>query len=321
MQNDSSDSAAWIKPTLPSLSQSYGVSKAASATLDTFSYNKIYSPHLFLFRRLLRVITERNLQEVNNSGGAGIFIGDGATFEVEKNTISDRSKKTIWAAVKRAKITVPKHFTAEPKWNDEIYRRLKAVLIEVEVLSQNKIRQHPNIAPLIGYSWDETSLGYAPVLFMELAPFGDARRFFSSTQLTDEERIALCQDVASGLEALHKNSITHGDVKLENILIYNGDSTRFIAKISDFERSPQAEDQYLYRGTKAYNAPEVQNAHASSQAALIPCTQLWLCDVFSFGLLTLEVLSNAHWYGKLEGGNVLAQQIQCGFMAGMLFRY
>jgi serine/threonine protein kinase len=267
----------------------------------------------------MRVIVEREISEVFFGMGEelGIPIGDGATFQVEKKRTYVSKIGMKWVAAKRAKVVVPKRFTAELSMNDETYRRLKAVLLEVEVLSHPRIRQHQNIAPLIGYTWDETASGYAPILVMELATFGDARKLLSSTKLSDEEKVALCGDIASGLEALHTCSIVHGDVKLENVLIYPGSSSRFTAKISDLERSPQSGDLYLYRGTKVYNAPEVQNAHTLNQPLLVSSTQLWLCDVFSFGLLTLEVLSNANWYGELPGGEMLAEKVLGSNIAGM----
>jgi serine/threonine protein kinase len=321
MESSSDDSAAWIKPGLPSSSQSSSISKALSARLEPFD---IHSSHLSLLNRLMRVILIRSIPEVNflDSKQSGIFLGGGATFEVEKRWLRPSFKESsVQVAAKRARVVVPKQFTAGLRLDDEAYRRLKAVLFELEVLSHSRIRQHKNIAPLIGYSWDETISGYAPMLAMELATLGNGRSFLSSTQLSDREKIDFCGDIALGLDILHICSIVHGDVKLENILVYPGSSSRFVAKISDFEGSPQNGDEGLYRGTKIYNAPEVQHADNLNQHIGIAKSKLWLCDAFAFGLLTLEVLSGASWYGDLQGGHDLVEQVLNGCMAGMSLEF
>lgn len=312
MESQDGDSAAWLKPGLPSSSHSCSVSKALSAGLDSVA-SKNNSPHLSLLHRLVRIIEERRVLGVS-SEGFGVPIGGGATYQVEKKMVAlDEEQgtdiKTRWtfAAAKRAKVLVPKKVTAELGASDETYRRLQAVLLEVEILTHPRIRRHPNIASLLGYAWDETAAGYAPILIMELATSGDARNFLASEELSDEAALSLCRDIASGLEALHVNSIVHGDVKLENILIYTGTNGQYLAKVSDLERSPQNGDCNVYRGTKIYNAPEVQAAQQRDNP--IPRAELWLCDVFSFGLLVLEVLSRARWYGELPEGDALVAQV------------
>jgi serine/threonine protein kinase len=269
----------------------------------------------------MRILVQRKIQAVSfpDTEEFGIELGDGATFKVEKKIVRNaETEKMKWVAVKRAKVSVPKMFSRELDITSEAYIRLKAVVLEVEILSHPLVRQHPNITTLLGYSWDETAWGYAPVLVMDLATFGDGRRFLRSNQLSDDEKVALCDDVASGLEVLHTCNIVHGDLKLDNILIYPGASGRYTAKISDLESSPQSGDQYHYRGTPIYNAPEVHDdANKSNKRRLSSISQLSLCDAFSFGLLTLEVLSGVYRYTELPRGNDLMHLISVGTKEGM----
>jgi serine/threonine protein kinase len=314
-----------IKARLPwstNSTESSGISKSISARLDIIESTS-NSPHLFLLARLLRILVQRKIREVFflPTEEFGIDLGDGATFKVEKRMVYNaempETQTLKWVAVKRAKVSVPKMFSGELDITSEAYIRLKAVVLEVEILSHPLVRQHPNITTLLGYSWDETVWGYAPVLVMDLATFGDGRRFLRSNQLSDDEKVALCDDVASGLEVLHTCNIVHGDLKLDNILIYPGASGRYTAKLSDLESSPQSGDQYHYRGTQIYNAPEVQDANNPNKRRLSSISQLSLCDAFSFGLLTLEVLSGVYRYTELPRGNDLMHLISVGTKEGM----
>ncbi|RSM04492.1 hypothetical protein CEP52_006847 [Fusarium oligoseptatum] len=114
---------------------------------------------------------------------------------------------------------------------------------------------------------------------MEMATYGNARSFTSNRDLTETEKFTLCGHVASGLDFLHASGIVHGDVKQENVLVFSDDqsTTGFIARITDFERSPQSGQNVRYTGTARYNAPEVQTGCAEVEPE-----QLWRCDVFAF---------------------------------------
>lgn len=261
-----------------------------------------------LLSKLLRRCAASDLTEIEfpSEERYGIGLGDGTTYKVEKKRFWRPMRESYrWVAAKRAKFVIP-NAPGEIRFADTAERnRLRAVLLEIEILSHAPLKKHANIARLLGYSWDQDVPGYAPVLVMELADFGTLQSLLDSQHLSDNERKGLCFDVACGLEALHECMIVHGDVKLENILVFADSQKRFVAKVSDFEHSLLDNDLTGYQGTPIYNAPEVhlQRHYATSGVSsrqTIPSAELPMCDVFSYGLLVFEVFCNGKRYHEFE---------------------
>ncbi|KAI2473461.1 hypothetical protein F4781DRAFT_380410 [Annulohypoxylon bovei var. microspora] len=266
------------------------------------------SPNLVLLTKLVRIITVRNITEFSLNFGRRETLGEGATYHVSRtnaDTLQDTfrgKEKEYIVAVKVAKLNIGRSLK-DMGTNETEHRRLKVIISELDMLSRPSVREHPNIASLMGFSWNETTFGYAPCLVMELATLGTARSFTTSKgqALSDLEKLTLCRDIASGLSFLHAHSIVHGDVKQDNVLIYEDKNAAggFIAKLSDLERCPQASESQTYTGTTLYNAPEVLS---SSRGSIKP-DMLWRCDVFSFGLLSFEVLASLTWRSVLQKQN------------------
>ena len=256
----------------------------------------------------------------------GIALGDGTTYKVEKKKLWQANRRTWrWVAAKRAKFMVPK-IEGEMRVVDRAERnRLRAVLLEIEILCHPPLKGHPNVAALLGYSWDEVALGYAPVLVMEIADFGSLQRLLSSEKLDESERQRLCLDIACGLEILHQCMIVHGDVKLENVLVFPHPERRFVAKLTDFEHSLLDGDSPRYQGTPVYNAPEVFLLNQPSIVPngrldpIIPTAKLPMCDVFSYGLLVFETLCNGKRYYEFEESREL--QLPLTTESGSMFTH
>lgn len=316
MASDQTENLSWGRPSLPPPSKS--ISKVLAEQLQPVD-NAVASPILALLTRLVRTLVARGINEFMTGHTLGTPLGEGATYQVKemksqpwKDYFPRASAKEYCIALKTARVRIPRHFK-EIKMSDEEHDRLKVVLFEIEVLSHPAIRKHPNIASLVGFSWDETARGYTPCLVMDLATFGDARNFTSKRELSEEEKLALCRDIASGLDFLHACKIVHGDVKQDNVLIYADENTKtgFTAKISDLERSPQSTEGLRYTGTTSYNAPEVQDGGNSIEPG-----DLWRCDAFSFGLLALEVFSSLKRYEDISGDGELRSRVEKGGRLG-----
>lgn len=114
-------------------------------------------------------------------------------------------------------------------------------------------------------------------------------------------RHQLLLDVVSGLEALHRLHIVHGDVKPDNILIYKdsagNEKVPLCAKISDFGvcvdlESP--EDKLTidsYYGTEDWRAPEASD-YARWQGDAFNPDVMFRFDSYSLGLLILSTFIN-----------------------------
>ena len=68
---------------------------------------------------------------------------------------------------------------------------------------------------------------------MEYASAGTLREKFSS--FNDKEILKIIKQILCGLSLLHDHKIIHGDINLDNILLFSEGSLSY--KIGDFDRS------------------------------------------------------------------------------------
>jgi len=169
---------------------------------------------------------------------------------------------------------------------------LEAVRLELNALTHPPIRKHPHIVDIIGLSWarlDADSYLSLPVLYLEFAAHGSLAQYLADNEVSPRDRIGLAKQIAEGLDILHICGITHGDLKLENVLVFPGKDEKVIAKLADFGCSTQIVDQgwQLRGGTQPWNAPEWRK--------IILPNMLHAPDIYSLGLLI--------WRLCLEGQN------------------
>ncbi|KAI6785916.1 uncharacterized protein J7T54_006255 [Emericellopsis cladophorae] len=168
---------------------------------------------------------------------------------------------------------------------------LRAVLLEVRVLTHPPLKAHSNIVNLICLAWepdpDRQDQAW-PTLVLEYAENGTLADFqIDYPNVSFALRRQLCRDVGYGLRALHDAGIVHGDLKSENVLVCDSTCGQgVIAKLADFgcaviDLGP-ADTARLPAYTQPWNAPESQNRLARDA--------LKLTDVYSFGLLVWRVV-------------------------------
>jgi serine/threonine protein kinase len=150
-----------------------------------------------------------------------------------------------------------------PASTEERARKLQMVRLEVAALSHPVLLSHENVIKIHGIGWEPCFYGTEnpwPVLMVELAPHGTLADFQRTvTNLSILQQADLMMDIALGLEAVHKSEIIHGDIKSENVLVFDHPGRKFIAKIGDFafSKHESTEQGYLPRGTYPWQAPEV----------------------------------------------------------------
>ena len=145
------------------------------------------------------------------------------------------------------------------------FQIMSTVLTEVRVLNHPPLRGHLNLIQLFGYGWEFLDFGFLPFIVLEFADFGSLDQFLISRvdKLSVAAKLNICMDLLSGLDTLHFCDITHGDVKLENVLVAanDADPEGFIVKIADFSHcvvdSPRSKDNWIL-GTTMCAAPEVR---------------------------------------------------------------
>ncbi|KAK2842521.1 hypothetical protein Q5P01_012721 [Channa striata] len=146
-----------------------------------------------------------------------------------------------------------------------------------------KVLKHENLVDMIGFSCD----GQHPCLVYALMTNGSLLDRLACMEDTPPlcwwQRCLIAEGSARGLEYLHCNHHVHRDVKSANILL----DEKFVAKISDFgltRASAKHTSTTMMTerivGTRAYMAPEALRGEITPKS-----------DVFSFGVVLLEILS------------------------------
>ena len=131
-------------------------------------------------------------------------------------------------------------------------------------------------------------------------------------QFLDSEKLHIIREIACGLQYLHQQGVTHCDIKSTNILLDVFDHDCVFVKLADFGLSlikNEAESSTSSRevtcvGTPRYSAPEVLRGEFLSRE------QMMMADIYSFGLVIWEVLSEEEPYEEL---NVHQLRLQVGF--------
>ena len=215
---------------------------------------------------------------------------------------SDRFTKGKWLASKHiAPATYEERELFDLQGNAMDQERLAAISVEVRILAHEPFRSHKNIVDLIAFSWekypDECGRRW-PFLILESADCGtllDFSRLESSPLANNAScALSLSTDILTGLDALHKCGVIHGDLKFENILVFELPDGTFQAKISDFglsvliydlEDSDTNEDPMIQLPgfTQPWEPPEAYGP--------ISMRNLSKVDIYSFGLLFCRVIT------------------------------
>ncbi|KAF2320606.1 hypothetical protein GH714_028964 [Hevea brasiliensis] len=162
-----------------------------------------------------------------------------------------------------------------------------------EVIITSKLN-HQNLIKLIGWCHDREQLllafEYMPNLSLE------HHLFNGSSLLKWVERYKIVQGLASALHYLHQGCsrcVLHRDIKSSNVLL----DSNFSAKLSDFGLARivhhDAKSQTLEGWTNGYEAPECHQTGKSGKQS----------DVFSFGVVALEIACGRRPFVQMEDGN------------------
>ena len=109
---------------------------------------------------------------------------------------------------------------------------------------------------------------------MELIRGGSLKKFFTKRiahhkPLTEEEVRIIMKNILEGVSYIHKKSILHRDLKLENILINDYKDLSSI-KIVDFGLGTKFDLSSEDCGTLLYMAPEIANKSKYNKVSYLP---------------------------------------------------
>ncbi|KAJ7574150.1 kinase-like domain-containing protein, partial [Mycena floridula] len=145
---------------------------------------------------------------------------------------------------------------------------------------------HPNVLPFIGICND---IAPWPVLLSPFYKHCHIQKYLA-TQATHgtADKMAMIAAITSGLEYLHSKNIVHGDLKVQNILVDKQGNP----SICDFGISKIMGSRGFTTssvGTAPYMAPELFFVIDAITRNVVLPTTMKSSDVYSFGLLVLEV--------------------------------
>jgi len=139
---------------------------------------------------------------------------------------------------------------------------------------------HPHLLKVFDFGIDSER---GPYFTMEYAERGDIGQ---SNSLPPNEFVAFFNSICSALDYIHRNNIFHGDLKPRNILIDKDGNFR----LGDFGLAGsvfQSRDNRAF-GNAAYIAPEALRNQGIGPAS----------DIYSFGLLCYELITNHRLFGE-----------------------
>ena len=181
--------------------------------------------------------------------------------------------------------------------------QLQSALNEARCLCKYELRKSDSIVKLLGWglcldSLERPQLSHSrlPLLIFERAErdLGIFIQSHSTYKLLEFDHLrGLALDIGRGLQAIHASHICHGDVKLDNVLVFRPRTTdkvdpsvlvdrpfsRWHAKLCDFGSTPDARwvPSERYLGTNGWKAPEALQSQSSIDSQL--------CDIFAYGLI------------------------------------
>lgn len=162
------------------------------------------------------------------------------------------------------------------------------------------IFQHPTIIKFYGYSPIDLEKTHHPTIIMDLAQEGSLYdvlmnvRMNSIKNFTNTKRQIILTGVARGMMFLHQHHVIHRDLKTSNILL----DAQLRPHITDFGRSKTIDTgEELFQsgpqGDAFYMAPELLKKQRYNGKV----------DVYSYGIIMYEVLTNACPYPEYKNKN------------------
>jgi serine/threonine protein kinase len=153
--------------------------------------------------------------------------------------------------------------------------RMKSIMHEniISILDSKK-KKHDQYGHFFSYN------------LMELCPFSTVGELFAQSRAFEDVRLVrtIFRQIASGVDHLHKNGISHMDLKLTNLMF----GAKFTVKVIDFEFAHFPKDQaILGKGTPGFRAPELRFGNCINPKA---------ADVFSLGIILFALYTGCHPY-------------------------
>ena len=211
------------------------------------------------------------------------------TWQPELDVVGQGATARIWQALVNLQMTFA--FKRPRTQLGKEAEMLRALTAEISILGHPSIRDHPAVVKIEGICWDLLEGGEVvmPVLVFEKTKHGDLKKFITEgvgSTLSFHEKLELCFDIGLAIRDMHVAGVIHGDIKPQNILVFESESGNYAAKVTDFGYSTifNNEDDIIRLPRSQYwTAPEWHHrGFTTSEAKSM--------DTYSFGMVCLWLL-------------------------------
>jgi serine/threonine protein kinase len=208
------------------------------------------------------------------------------TYRIMKQFPATGGEADIWLIQKDRVYYILKHYRLgiEPKID---------VLDQVSHIS---LRNPKNLIKIIDYGFDEDSERWYEIL--EYARYGSLRDLVQKQSINNNTFKAIIEEIAFGLDTLHKNNVLHLDLKPSNILIRELRPLNLI--LTDFGISTLLDSELsrhitTTKGTPMYWAPEQLGNVVGRES-----------DYWALGVIALELTEKKHPFDGLNHNLILS---------------
>jgi serine/threonine protein kinase len=133
-----------------------------------------------------------------------------------------------------------------------------------------------------------------------------------------DQKVKYAYQLAKGLRILHQNRLFHGDVKLDNVLVFDGQ-----LKISDFGKTREFVKRKWYSGNHTVAAPEtVASGHLTDKSEVFGLA-LSLIQIFEGNTSLMKKITDHRCIGICGCGRSFAKTLcrLIGLIRGLFFNY
>ncbi|KAF8323605.1 kinase-like domain-containing protein [Cantharellus anzutake] len=190
--------------------------------------------------------------------------------------------------ISRALKTIPSRYVARHKLLITDLVQAKRLIHEIQVWSP---LDHQNVVRFYGWILYESKNTERPTpsLVSSWCEGGNILTFLGVRRPTGDKRLLLIQGIAKGLDYLHSQSVVHGDIKPDNVVVDGND----VPRLCDFGTSSTNQPnrrilRQTHTMTLRYAAPELLMDESSFRCAA--------SDVWAFGCTAMQILCGKQPY-------------------------